>query len=204
MLSIPNSYAYYMQPINPLPNAPVHPSYGPTGLFTDSTRCVTLFVHWIEDYPLPDGLKMPSHVGSYDGKGDPDNYLHLFEGSIHMQKWEMPVACHMFTYNLKDSARICQAKEVATNEALNDHREGFDKFNKSSPGDNKGKKKIRERFSPYRGSNHRFLSNLSKNPREILATEKTPDQRSGENKATRPSRERNKEGKSKGFQHLIG
>ncbi|GKA03234.1 hypothetical protein Tco_0676015 [Tanacetum coccineum] len=29
-----------------------------------------------------DGLKMPSHVGSYDGKGDPDNYLHLFEGSI--------------------------------------------------------------------------------------------------------------------------
>ncbi|GKE37729.1 hypothetical protein Tco_1461134, partial [Tanacetum coccineum] len=48
----------------------------------DSNSCVTLFVHWIEDYPLLDGLKMPSHVGSYDGKGDPDNYLHLFEGAI--------------------------------------------------------------------------------------------------------------------------
>ncbi|GJS80839.1 reverse transcriptase domain-containing protein [Tanacetum coccineum] len=53
-----------------------------------------------------DGLKMPSHVGSSDEKGDLDNYLHLFEGSIHMQKWAMPVACHMFTYTIKDSARI--------------------------------------------------------------------------------------------------
>ncbi|GKB64356.1 hypothetical protein Tco_0920542 [Tanacetum coccineum] len=60
----------------------------------------------IEDYPLPYGLKMPSHVGSYDRKGDLDNYLHLFEGAIHMQKWLMPLACHMFTYTLKDSARI--------------------------------------------------------------------------------------------------
>ncbi|GKC59970.1 reverse transcriptase domain-containing protein [Tanacetum coccineum] len=49
---------------------------------------------------------MRSHIGSYDGKGDPDNYLHLFEGAIRMQKWVMPVACHMFTYTLKDSARI--------------------------------------------------------------------------------------------------
>ncbi|GJS92057.1 reverse transcriptase domain-containing protein [Tanacetum coccineum] len=49
---------------------------------------------------------MPSHVGSYEGKGDPDNFLHLFEGSIRMQKWAIPVSCHMFTYTLKDSTRI--------------------------------------------------------------------------------------------------
>ncbi|GKB99054.1 reverse transcriptase domain-containing protein [Tanacetum coccineum] len=59
-----------------------------------------------EDYPLPDGLKMPSHIGSYNRKGDPDNFQHLFEGAIRMQKWLMPLACHMFTYTLKDSARI--------------------------------------------------------------------------------------------------
>ena len=63
-------------------------------------------MRWIEDYPLPDGLKMPSHMGTYDGKGDPDNFLHLFEGAIRMQKWAMLVACHMFTYTLRDSARI--------------------------------------------------------------------------------------------------
>ncbi|GJX42028.1 hypothetical protein Tco_0257018 [Tanacetum coccineum] len=59
-----------------------------------------------EDYPLPDRLKMPSHIGSNDGKGDPDNFLHLFEGAIRMQKWLMSVACHMFIYTLKDSARL--------------------------------------------------------------------------------------------------
>ncbi|GJS95539.1 hypothetical protein Tco_0802507 [Tanacetum coccineum] len=74
------------------------------GSFADSTGSVTPFVRWIEDYPLPDGLKMPSHIGSYDGKEDPDNFLHLFKGAIRMQKWLMPVACHMFTYTLKDYA----------------------------------------------------------------------------------------------------
>nr|GEV95470.1 reverse transcriptase domain-containing protein [Tanacetum cinerariifolium] len=54
----------------------------------------------------PEWTKMPSYIGSYDGKGDLDNFLHLFEGAIRMQKWLMPVACHMFTYTLKDSARI--------------------------------------------------------------------------------------------------
>ncbi|GJX89000.1 reverse transcriptase domain-containing protein [Tanacetum coccineum] len=36
----------------------------------------------------------------------------------------------------------------------------------------KGKKKNKDRFSPYKGSNHRLLFNLSKSPREILATKK--------------------------------
>ncbi|GKD84110.1 reverse transcriptase domain-containing protein [Tanacetum coccineum] len=30
---------------------------------------------------------MPSHIGSYDGKRDPDNFFYLFEGAIRMQKW---------------------------------------------------------------------------------------------------------------------
>ncbi|GKB44377.1 reverse transcriptase domain-containing protein [Tanacetum coccineum] len=79
--------------------------------FADLTGSVTPFVRWIDDYPLPDGLKIPSHIGSYDGKGDPDNFLHLFERAIRMQKWLMPVACHMFTYTLKDYTRICQQKK---------------------------------------------------------------------------------------------
>ncbi|GJR09621.1 hypothetical protein Tco_0792273 [Tanacetum coccineum] len=99
-----SSYPFYAQPMYAPPNMPAYPN--PAGPFADSAGSVTPFVRWIEDYPLPDGLKMPSHIGSYDGKGDPDNFLHLFEGAIRMQKWLMPVACHMFTYTLKDSARI--------------------------------------------------------------------------------------------------
>ncbi|GJZ72268.1 hypothetical protein Tco_0636119 [Tanacetum coccineum] len=69
-----------------------------------------------EDYRLPEGLKMPSHIGSYDRKGDPDNFPHLFERAIRMQKWLMPVACHMFTYTLKDSARIwCNSQKAGSN-----------------------------------------------------------------------------------------
>ncbi|GKB91866.1 hypothetical protein Tco_0964138 [Tanacetum coccineum] len=69
------SYLFYTKPSNPLPNASIYPTYGLTGLIADLTGCVTPFVRWIEDYHLSDGLKIPSHVGSYDGKGDPNNYL---------------------------------------------------------------------------------------------------------------------------------
>ncbi|GJT42130.1 reverse transcriptase domain-containing protein [Tanacetum coccineum] len=80
---------------------------GETSLLTIRFSCTMLSLSYlIEDYPLPNKLKMPSHIGSYDRKGDPDNFLHLFQGAIRMQKWLMPVACHMFTYTLKDSARI--------------------------------------------------------------------------------------------------
>ncbi|GKC12978.1 reverse transcriptase domain-containing protein [Tanacetum coccineum] len=60
-----------------------------TGLFPNPLGSVTPFVRWIEDYPLPVGLKMPSYIGSYNGKGDPNNFLHLFEGATRMQKWLM-------------------------------------------------------------------------------------------------------------------
>ncbi|GKD08727.1 hypothetical protein Tco_1188412 [Tanacetum coccineum] len=189
----PNSYPLYTQPINPLPNAPAYPNHGPTGLFTDSTRCVTPFVFWIEDYPLLDELKMPSHVGSYDKKGDPGNYLHLFKGAISMQKWAIlwPATCLPILskilpeyggmvdtngspmVNQKKTYTWIESKEVATNGSPNDHREGFDRFNKGpSWNNNKGKKKNGDKFSPYHGPNHGLLSKLSKSPREILATKK--------------------------------
>nr|GFB42432.1 reverse transcriptase domain-containing protein [Tanacetum cinerariifolium] len=88
------------------PNMPMYQNQNPAGSFADSTGFLTPFVYWIEDYPLLDGLKMPSHIGSYNGKRNPDNFLHLIERAICMQKWLMPVACHMLTYTLKDSARI--------------------------------------------------------------------------------------------------
>ncbi|GJW29235.1 reverse transcriptase domain-containing protein [Tanacetum coccineum] len=244
-----SNYPFYTQPMYAPPNMLVYPNL--IGSFADSTGFVTPFARWIEDYPLSDGLKMPSHIGSYDGKRDPDNFLHLFEGAIRMQKWLMPVACYMFTYTLKDSARIwrnsqktgsilnyedlkakfrshfsqqkkytndilqilglheeqrisgflhglrtrtlveylstdlpstykglmektytwIEAREVATNETPNDRRENFERSRKSSWDNNQGQKG-RDRFSPYRGPNHGLLSNLSKSPREIIATEK--------------------------------
>nr|XP_043633415.1 uncharacterized protein LOC122604601 [Erigeron canadensis] len=62
------------------------------------------FVQWIEDYPLPEGGLLKG-MEMYDGKDDPDNHLKHFNGMIRMQKWKVPVACHMFALTLKDTAR---------------------------------------------------------------------------------------------------
>ncbi|GKA07100.1 hypothetical protein Tco_0686324 [Tanacetum coccineum] len=96
-----SNYPFYTQPMYAPPNMPMYPN--PIGSFTDSTGSVIPFVRWIEDYPLPDGLKMPSHIGSYDGKGDPDNFLHLFEGAIHMQKCRQNkfTKTHLAVHNIK-------------------------------------------------------------------------------------------------------
>nr|GEV21733.1 reverse transcriptase domain-containing protein [Tanacetum cinerariifolium] len=101
-----NSYAFYMQPMYAFTNMPAYANPNPTGLFPNPLGSVTPFFKWIEDYPLLDGLKIPSYIGSYNGKWYLDNFLHPFKGAIRMQKWLMPVACHMFTYTPKDSAKI--------------------------------------------------------------------------------------------------
>ncbi|GJU88762.1 hypothetical protein Tco_1301185 [Tanacetum coccineum] len=33
--------------------------------------------------------------GYYDGNGDLYNFIHVFEGAMRMEKWAMPVTCHM-------------------------------------------------------------------------------------------------------------
>ncbi|GKA68992.1 hypothetical protein Tco_0775056, partial [Tanacetum coccineum] len=64
-----------------------------------------------------------------------------------------------------------EAREVATNGAPNDRRNGFERSRKSS-WDNDMGQKSRDRFSPYWGPNHGLLSSLSKSLREILTTVK--------------------------------
>ncbi|GJU15800.1 hypothetical protein Tco_1143766 [Tanacetum coccineum] len=169
------------------------------GAVLNPVGSVTPFVRWIEDYPLPDGLKMPSHIGSYDGKGDPDNFLYLFEGAIRMQKWLMLImGLHEeqrisgFDHGLRTRSLVehlstdlpstykgltektytwVEAREVATNGASSDQRDSFERSKKSSWDNNRGQKN-KDRFSPYRGPNHGLLPRLSKSPKEVLAMEK--------------------------------
>ncbi|GKB14196.1 hypothetical protein Tco_0848119 [Tanacetum coccineum] len=75
-------------------------------LFADPTGCVTLFVHWIKDYPLPDGLKMPSHVGSYDGKGVPITTYTFSKGPYACKNGQCPqqkkfTKTHLAVHNIK-------------------------------------------------------------------------------------------------------
>nr|XP_043633053.1 uncharacterized protein LOC122604226 [Erigeron canadensis] len=63
------------------------------------------FVAWIQSYPLPTDLKYPSHLGTYKGKSDPDDFLEAFEGVAEMKAWNVPIACRMFRYALEGDAR---------------------------------------------------------------------------------------------------
>nr|XP_043638147.1 uncharacterized protein LOC122609154 [Erigeron canadensis] len=63
------------------------------------------FTQWIEEYPLPQGARLPKGAEMYDGKDDPDNHLKHFNAIIRMERWTVPVACHMFALTLKDTAR---------------------------------------------------------------------------------------------------
>nr|GEV40735.1 DNA-directed DNA polymerase [Tanacetum cinerariifolium] len=64
-----------------------------------------------------------------------------------------------------------EAREVSTNGASSDRRDNFERSNKSSQDNNRGKKN-NDRFSPYRGPNHGLLPSLSKSQKDILVTAK--------------------------------
>ncbi|GJR68346.1 hypothetical protein Tco_0014411 [Tanacetum coccineum] len=121
-------------------------------VWESTTRRTTSFT----DYPLLDRLKIPSYVRSYDGKWDPDNYLHLFKGAIqhHISSFVHELSTKSLveflskdlptTYKglMEKTYTWIEAKEVSINRAPNDHKEGFDKFNKGfSWHNNKGRKK---------------------------------------------------------------
>nr|XP_043638101.1 uncharacterized protein LOC122609106 [Erigeron canadensis] len=63
------------------------------------------FIAWIQNYPLPKDLKYPSHLGTYKGKSDPDDFIEAVEGVAEMKVWNVPVACRMFRYALEGDAR---------------------------------------------------------------------------------------------------
>nr|GEU43837.1 reverse transcriptase domain-containing protein [Tanacetum cinerariifolium] len=66
-----NSYPFYTLPMYTFPNMPAYANPNSAGLFPNPLGSVAPFICWIEDCPLPDRLKMPSHIGqlSHSVKG---------------------------------------------------------------------------------------------------------------------------------------
>ncbi|GJT86724.1 reverse transcriptase domain-containing protein [Tanacetum coccineum] len=50
--------------------------------------------------------RMPSHVKTYDGSGDSEDHLKLFEAAAKTERWAMPTWCHMFNSTLTGNARV--------------------------------------------------------------------------------------------------
>ncbi|GJS99510.1 reverse transcriptase domain-containing protein [Tanacetum coccineum] len=50
--------------------------------------------------------RMPNNVKTYDGTGDPEDHLKIFEAEAQVERWAMPTCCHMFNSTLIGSARV--------------------------------------------------------------------------------------------------
>ncbi|GKA36084.1 hypothetical protein Tco_0722575, partial [Tanacetum coccineum] len=50
--------------------------------------------------------KDKSHVKTYDGSGDPEDHLKLFQAAAKTERWAMPTWCHMFNSTLTGNARV--------------------------------------------------------------------------------------------------
>ncbi|GJV97753.1 reverse transcriptase domain-containing protein [Tanacetum coccineum] len=63
------------------------------------------FIPRIRHFDFP-RTRMPSHVKTYDGSGDPEDHLKLFQSAAKTERWAMPTWCHMFNSMLTGNARV--------------------------------------------------------------------------------------------------
>ncbi|GJW90454.1 reverse transcriptase domain-containing protein [Tanacetum coccineum] len=49
---------------------------------------------------------MPNNVKTYDGTGDPEDHVKIFQAAAQVEHWAMPTWCHMFNSTLIGTARV--------------------------------------------------------------------------------------------------
>ncbi|GKA99975.1 reverse transcriptase domain-containing protein [Tanacetum coccineum] len=49
---------------------------------------------------------MPTNVKTYDGTGDSEDHLKIFQTAAKIERWAMPMWCHMFNSTLIGSAKV--------------------------------------------------------------------------------------------------
>ncbi|GJZ45623.1 reverse transcriptase domain-containing protein [Tanacetum coccineum] len=49
---------------------------------------------------------MPNNVKTYDGTGDLEDHLKIFQAAAQVERWAMPTWCHMFNSTLIGAARV--------------------------------------------------------------------------------------------------
>ncbi|GJU25531.1 hypothetical protein Tco_1164152, partial [Tanacetum coccineum] len=82
---------------------------------------VDAFTRRISDFSEDKKRRMPANVKTYDGTGDPDDHLKIFESAATIENWPQPVWCHMFNSTLVGNARnwfrlnFTQRKKCAKN-----------------------------------------------------------------------------------------
>nr|GEY17753.1 retrotransposon Gag domain-containing protein [Tanacetum cinerariifolium] len=70
------------------------------------------FTNRIRDYNMPDGLKVPTNLKTYDGMSDLDDHLTVFMGTTDVHKLTEPVWCRLFPITLCGPAGFWFSKET--------------------------------------------------------------------------------------------
>ncbi|PWA42852.1 gag protein [Artemisia annua] len=64
------------------------------------------FTKRIRNYDMPDGIKVPTNLRTYDGTTDPDDHLTIFMGTMDIHKLPEPAWCRFFQITLSGAARF--------------------------------------------------------------------------------------------------
>ncbi|GJZ66729.1 reverse transcriptase domain-containing protein [Tanacetum coccineum] len=64
------------------------------------------FTPRIRNFKSSGKTRMPNNVKTYDGTGDPEDHLKIFQAAARVKRWAMPTWCHMFNSTLIGAARV--------------------------------------------------------------------------------------------------
>ncbi|GJU23459.1 hypothetical protein Tco_1156801 [Tanacetum coccineum] len=85
-------------PNNVYPSNNIYPTnnvYPPNNIYPPNNVYLPNNIYPTNNFCPLNGLRVSPYVGYYDGKGDPDDFIHAFEGATKIEKWVMPVSCHI-------------------------------------------------------------------------------------------------------------
>nr|GEX25967.1 reverse transcriptase domain-containing protein [Tanacetum cinerariifolium] len=60
----------------------------------------------IRNFESSQKIRMPNNVKTYDGTGDPEDHVKVFQETAQVERWAMPTWCHMFNSTLIGAARV--------------------------------------------------------------------------------------------------
>nr|GEW91791.1 reverse transcriptase domain-containing protein [Tanacetum cinerariifolium] len=67
---------------------------------------VNPFTPRIRNFESSRKTRMPNNIKTYDGTGDPEDHVKIFQAAAQLERWAMPTWCHMFNSTLIGAARI--------------------------------------------------------------------------------------------------
>nr|GEZ98407.1 reverse transcriptase domain-containing protein [Tanacetum cinerariifolium] len=94
---------------------------------------VNPFTPRIRNFESSRNTRMPNNIKTYDGTGDPEDHVKIFQAAAQVERWAMPTWCHMFNSTLigaamkkyvKDPVEIHNIKQ-REGETLEDFMERF-------------------------------------------------------------------------------